>query len=204
MAVSQERKENGASQAETDGKLSTTIGAMKGFSRDEWAILERRARELSRPPAVDAAKGDDLVEALTFRLGRETYALPVKYVREVRPLEQLTPMPCTPEFVGGVMNLRGNILSLVDLRKFLNVEQEGISDLMSVIVVEAAGLEVGIMTNRVDEVILLPLADLKPASSAVSGIGAEYIKGITAQALVLLDLEAILTDERMIIEEDIV
>lgn len=186
-----------------NGAQRSTIGALQGFSRAEWAILKARAHELARPPEGEGERAADVVQVLTFRLGRERYALPVENVREVRPLTDLTSVPCTPDFVGGVMNLRGNILPLIDIRKLVNVEHEGITDLMSVIVVEISGMEVGIMADEVDEVMRLPLSELQAASTTVSGIGAEYIKGITADALALLNLDTVLGEDRIVVNEEV-
>ncbi len=195
---------NGAGEQAPNGELEEASPiAAGGFSPEDWAILERRARELARPAVEDEAGLGERVEVLTFYLAGETYAVPVEHVREVRPLERLTPVPCTPNFVVGVVNLRGSILSLLDFRRLLDVPQEGIADLMSVIVVEAAGLEVGIAVNRVGEVVWLPLAELEEPPATVGGIEAEYITGVSAGGLILLNLETILGDERVVVNEEL-
>lgn len=181
--------------------FEATASVRAHFKSEEWAILERRARELAERPHGDQAETSGMVQVLMFNLGSETYAVPAEYVREVRPLERLTPVPCTPDFVIGVVNLRGNILSLIDIRKFLGVPQEGIADLMHIIVVEAAGLDVGVMASGVNDVNWLLEADLAEPPATVGGISAEYIKGVTPEAVILLDPEALLGDERLIVNE---
>jgi len=80
-------------------------------------ILRDRAQVLARPPE-QAAAADTLFELLEFRLAQERYAVETRYVREVYPLKDLTPLPCTPPFVLGVVNVRGHILPVLDLKKF--------------------------------------------------------------------------------------
>ncbi len=138
-----------------------TLAEMRaGLGPDEWAILEERANALADVATRETELDAESIEVLTFHLGAETYAIDVTYARSARLLDQLTPVPCTPDFVAGVVNLQGSILSLLDISKFLGIRQEGITDLMHIIVVEAAGLRVGILANHVGEVTQIPLADL--------------------------------------------
>lgn len=174
-----------------------------GFAPEEWTILKERADALAEVSTREAGPAADSIDVLTFYLGAETYAIDVMYARTVRLLDQLTPVPCTPDFVAGVVNLQGSILSLLDLTKFLGIQREGITDLMHIIVVEAAGLRIGILANRVGEVTRLPLADLQEPPATVNGLGARYIKGVTLDGVILLDLETVLGDERIIVNEEV-
>jgi len=164
------------------------------------AILEQRAQELAHIAGTDT-EDREMLEVLVFHLGSESYAVEVRYVHQVRPVDRLTPVPCAPNFVIGVINLQGEILSLLDFRRFLGVTEEGITDLMEVIVVEAAGLKIGLMANRVDAVKWFPLEDFEEPPATVNQIGAQFIKGVTSDGLILLDLEAILGDERIIVDD---
>jgi len=183
----------------SSGTIQEVMGRMTELER---AILERRARELARTPDTETEAGE-MVEVLNFHLGTETYAVEIRCVHQVRPLERLTPVPCTPSFVAGVVNLQGEILSLLDFRRFLGLQQEGITDLMEIIVVEAAGLKIGLMANRVDEVNWFPLAYFEEPPVTVNEFGAEFIKGVTSEGLILLNLEAILGDARIVVSEEV-
>lgn len=174
-----------------------------GLTAEEWTILEARADALAQAANREAGPAAESVEVLTFFLGIETYAIDVAHARSARLLDQLTPVPCAPDFVAGVVNMQGSILSLLDISKFLGIRREGITDLMQIIVVEAAGLKIGILANQVGEVTQIPLADLQEPPATVNGLSARYIKGVTLEGLILLDLEAILGDERIIINDEV-
>lgn len=178
----------------------TTRELLSELSPSELAILERRARELARQN-IDTGAYEDHVSVLTFLLAGELYAVPVALVREVRPLKQLTRVPFAPPFVIGVINLRGNILSLIDIRKFLGTAGQELTDLHTTIVVEAAGLEVGILARRVHEVTLLSLTSLTPPPATVNSATLEFIEGVAENGIILLNLERILGDPRMIVNE---
>lgn len=182
-------------------KILTEMRA--GFGPDEWAILEERADALAEIASHETGPASESVEVLTFYLAAETYAINVMYARSARLLDYLTPVPCTPDFVAGVVNMQGSILSLLDISKLLGIQREGITDLMQVIVVEAAGLRVGILANQIGEVTRIPLADLQEPPATVNGLSARYIKGVTVDGLILLDLEAVLGDERVIVNDEV-
>jgi purine-binding chemotaxis protein CheW len=188
-----------AKGTEDDGTLQEVMERMIDL---DWAILEQRARELAGMTDTEVDAGE-MIEVLTFYLGHETYAVEVRHVHQVRPLDRLTPVPCTPSFVVGVVNLQGEILSLLDFRRFLGIQQEGITDLMEIIVIEAAGLKVGLMAKRVDEVSRLPLAHFKEPPATINEAGAGFVKGVTPDGCILLDMEAILGNERIIVNESV-
>ncbi len=186
------------------GSENKTLEEMRaGLTTEDWAILEARADALAQVATRETGPAAEAIEVLTFYLGAETYAINVAYARSARLLDQLTPVPCTPDFVAGVVNMQGSILSLLDISKFLGIRREGITDLMQIIVVEAAGLRIGILANQVGEVTQIPLADLQEPPATVNGLSARYIKGVTLEGSILLDLEAVLGDERIIINDEV-
>ncbi len=187
-----------------DSYMAKTLDEMRaGIGFEEWAILEERANALAEGSIHESGLAAESIEVLTFFLGAETYAIDVKYARSARLLDHLTPVPCTPDFVAGVVNMQGTILSLLDLSKFLGIHQEGITDLMRIILVEAAGLRIGILANQVGEVTHIPLADLQEPPATINGLSARYVKGVTEEGLILLDLQAVLGDKRIIINEEV-
>ena len=97
----------------------------------EQALLQQRARALAKPadqPVHGAdALGADALEVLEFALAQERYAVETRHVREVLALRQLTPLPCTPSFVLGIVNVRGHMVPVLDLKEFLGLPQGGIS-----------------------------------------------------------------------------
>ena len=202
--MTEERKgENLVEQTIAAGGNSEVVQeVMEKMTELDLAILQRRAQELSRVSGSDAEAGE-MIEVLVFHLGSETYASEIHSVFQVRPLERLTPVPCTPNFVVGITNLQGEILSLLDFRRFLGIQQEGITDLMEIIVIEAAGLKVGLLANRVDEVKTLPLKQFEEPPTTINEAGTGFVKGVTSDGLILLNLEAILGNERIVVNESV-
>lgn len=169
---------------------------------DAGAILHARARALARPPE-SAAMADASLELLEFRLAHECYALETRYVREVYPLKSLTPLPCTPAFVAGIVNVRGRITPVIDIKKFFDLPDQGLTDLHCVILLRSNDLEFGLMADVIVGVRTIPLESLQPTLPTLTGIRADYLKGVTAQRLVVLDLDRLLTDPKIIVQEEV-
>jgi len=169
---------------------------------DARQILRARAQALARPPERAAVAAASL-ELLEFRLANECYALETRYVREVYPLKNLTPLPCTPPFVLGIVNVRGRILPVLDLKKFFELPEEGLTDLHRIILVQGHDLELGLLADVIAGVRTIPVDSLQPSLPTLTGIRAEYLKGVTAARLVVLDLDRILADPKIIVQEEV-
>lgn len=169
---------------------------------DDKQILRARALLLARPPE-SASPDVTSIEVLEFRLAEERYALETRYVREVYPLKNLTPLPCTPPFVLGVVNVRGRIVPVVDLKKFFGLPENGLTDLHRVILAGGNDLEIGILADVSVGVRSIPIDSLQPPMPTLSGIGADYLKGVTAERLVVLDMGRILSDPSLIVHEEV-
>jgi len=165
---------------------------------DKRSILKARARALAQEPAA-AGAAQDLLEIMEFRLATETYALASAFVREVQPLKDFTPLPGVPPFVLGLINVRGQILSVVDLKKFFSLPGKSLNELDKVIIIRNDGMEFGILADAVLGTRLIPQATLQEAPPTVTGIGAEYLKGVTKEGVIVLDAEKILNDEKIVI-----
>ncbi len=170
-------------------------------------MLTRRARLLAKPPETVAAP-TDIFRALCFTLGDERYAVPADAVRAVTTLSQITPVPCTPAFYLGVVNVRGKVISAIDLRSLFGMRVDDTQidgeEQRLQIVVEAAGLEISLVADEVLGVIDLPRMGLNLPSESLVGVNPDYIAGTTVEGIILLDLEALLSDERLIVNEEVV
>lgn len=171
-------------------------------ARDPKDILRARAQALSRPPQRAAAPEASL-ELLEFRLARETYAVETRYVIEVHPLKDLTPVPCTPPFVVGIVNVRGRLTSVIDIKKFFGLPEKGLTDLHRVILVRGSDFEFGLLADVIVGVRSIESGSLQPALPTFTGIAAEYVSGLTAERLVLLDVPRIVADPRIIVHEEV-
>lgn len=165
-------------------------------------ILRARAEALAREPApAQAAAGH--IEVVEFVLAYERYGVETRYVREVYPLENLTPLPCTPAFILGIVNLRGENLSVVDLKKFFELPEKGLTDLHKVIVLEAENMRFGILADAVPGVRRVSLDDIQPSLPTLTGVREAYLKGVTTERMVILDADRLLADERIIVREQV-
>src|SRR5882757_10976897 len=115
-----------------------------------WKILEARARVLALPgAAADSALGE---ETLTFRLGDGRYGVSARLVREVQALGSYTPLPCTPPFVLGLVNLRGRLLTALDIRPLLGLPVSALRAGAMLLIVSASGMEIGLLADEVVEI----------------------------------------------------
>lgn len=165
-------------------------------------ILEARARDLARKPEQpDASR--ERIEVLEFVLAQERYAVESQHVRDVYPLDHLTALPCTPEFVLGIVNQRGEILSVIDIKKFFDLPEKGLSDLNKVIVLESGSMRFGILADAIIGVHAIPVANIQPSLPTLTGIRDEYLKGVTPERTVILDAKALLTDPNIVVQEQV-
>ena len=165
-------------------------------------ILMARAQALSQKPDP-AEAGGEYIEVVEFVLAHERYAVESLYVRDIHPLEQLTPLPCTPSFVLGIVNLRGEILSVIDIKKFFDLPDKGLTDLNKVIVLDSGSMRFGILADAIIGVHAIPLAEIQASLPTLTGIREEYLKGVTPDRTVILDAEKLLADERIVVQEQV-
>ena len=171
-------------------------------AEEEQALLQARAVHLARRPALDPEAGRRL-DCLEFRLSGESYAVEMSYISETLPLAEFTPLFCTPPFVLGITNLRGRIISIIDLRRFFELPAPGLSDLNRVIVVGDGSVEFGVLADEIIGMRSLPLAELQPPPATFIGIREEFLAGVTADRLALLDMGRILGDKRVIVHDEV-
>jgi purine-binding chemotaxis protein CheW len=181
--------------------------ARQGVAREvtpdgERAILRKRAETLAEQPSY-TEEGKVRVEVLEFLLAGETYAVEVSWVAETCPLRDLTPLPGTPPFVAGIINVRGRIVSVLDIRQFFDLPRQGLTDLNKVIIVSDGAMEFGILADGIIGTRSIALADLQAPLPTMTGIREEYLKGLTSQRTALLDAKRLLGDKNIIVHEEI-
>jgi purine-binding chemotaxis protein CheW len=161
-------------------------------------ILAERAQRLSQPAA--RSRGIERIEVLKFRLAYQQYAIGMKYVREVVLTGGITPVPGTPEYISGICAIRGEIISLVDLRALFSISGRGLTDLNRVIVVTDGTMTFGILADYITGITTIP-ASMPSAPTPVAPTGAiPYLLGVV-DGIVVLDGTALLSDPRMLIDE---
>lgn len=172
-------------------------------SAEDRKILHARAQQLAHPLQSDTLEEASIV-LLEFRLAQESYALETRHVQEVYPLKDLTAMPCTPAFVLGMVNVRGNITPVIDIKKFFDLPDKGLTDLHRIIIVQGSGIEFGLLADVIVGVRTIAADSLQPPLPTLIGIHSDYLKGVTKECLVVLDLDRILADPSIIVHEEVV
>ena len=126
-----------------------------------------------------------------------------RYVQEVQPLKDLTPLPCVPAFVLGIVNIRGRIVPVFDLKKLLDLPTDGLIDLHQIILVSDEEFEVGLLADFIMGVRSIPDGSLQPSLPTLTGLHSDFLKGVTAERLVVLDLTRILADPKIIVHDKV-
>ena len=170
-------------------------------SATDQQILRERAASLARPFTPALPPGEQ-IELLEFRLAQEDYAMASWHVVEVLPLKDLTPLPGTPAFLPGVVNVLGRITPVLDIKKFFDLPDPGLTDLHRIILVRGHGMELGVLADAITGMRRIALSALQGALPTLSGIRADYLLGVTAQRLVVLDMDRILGDERLLVHQE--
>ncbi len=166
--------------------------------REQEAIRERlqqRAQQYAKPSKQqESYQSDrkDVYQLLTFDLGSERYGIDVSVVTSVRAIKKLTRVPGAPSFYRGVVNVRGQIITVLDLRILLSLGINTSEIPPEIIVVEYNNLELAILADHVSAVERIPVDVIEP-------IEMTYARGVTLGRLVVLDTEQLLADERLFV-----
>ncbi|MBI2425281.1 MAG: purine-binding chemotaxis protein CheW [Candidatus Hydrogenedentes bacterium] len=162
------------------------------------AILLERAAALSREeePVPEAREYLEIVE---FTMAQEVYGVPAAAVREVYPLREFTPLPGTPRFVLGIVNVRGQVLSLIDLKQFFGLPDRGLAELNRIVVLRSPRMEFGILADTILGVRRLPLCSLQDDPVTLTGIRKKYLLGVSKDGPIVLNAESILDDPELVV-----
>ncbi|MFW6113331.1 MAG: chemotaxis protein CheW [Actinomycetota bacterium] len=149
---------------------------------------------------ADGEAVQEEIQVVVFSLGREEFAVEVTQVREIIRMEEITRMPRTPEFVEGIINLRGQIIAVIDLAQRLNLEAAERDSETRIIVVEAHDVKVGMIVDSVSEVMRVNKDTLEPTPSLTTDVSASYLQGVVKKdnrLIILLDLSKVLSVEEI-------
>lgn len=161
-------------------------------------ILKERARKISDTQEDDKLN-EAVIEVLKFELANEIFAFEIKYIKEVLPVREITELPLKENFVLGVINLRGQIVSVLDIRKLYGIPERGISNLNRVIVLKNDKIEFGILADNIIDVDKILLSSIQESFTGVDEFRKEYLLGVTPDRIVIIDANKILNDKKIII-----
>ena len=154
--------------------------------------------------AVDTALKEK--QLVVFDLASESYGVDIGAVREIIRMQEITRVPRAPDFVEGVINLRGKVIPVVDLRKRFGLAVGEENKDNRIVVVDIGGQDIGVVVDAVTEVLRIPAGAIEPPSSVITSADFEYLLGIVKLAdkmIILLELESVLSEkEKDLLSED--
>lgn len=142
----------------------------------------------------------ELIQLVTFSIGEEEFGVNILQVQEIIRTMEITNVPRAPEFVEGVINLRGKVIPIVDMRSRFGLESKEHDKYTRIIVIEIDMIIVGFVVDSVSEVLRLPANSVQPPPPVVAGMDSEYIDGVGKledRLLILLDLDSLLDNEEL-------
>ena len=137
-------------------------------------------------------------QLIVFRLAREWYGVEISKVKEVVKVGKITYLPSSPEHIAGIVSLRGNILSVTDLKTIFNLPHEEPSEKMRIMAIESGILETGFLVDEVVESIEVPVSKLEPALLTIPSEGAKYLAGqckVNDKLIAIINIEKVLERE---------
>ena len=141
---------------------------------------------------------DEVLQWVTFQLENETYGINVMQVQEVLRYTEIAPVPGAPEYVLGIINLRGNVVTVIDTRSRFGLPSGDVSENSRIVIIEAEKQVIGIMVDSVAEVVYLRSSEIDAAPAVGTEESAKFIEGVSnrdGQLLILVDLNKLLSDE---------
>lgn len=141
---------------------------------------------------------DEVLQWVTFKLETETYGINVMQVQEVLRYTEIAPVPGAPSYVLGIINLRGNVVTVIDTRSRFGLESNEISDNTRIVIIEAEKQVIGILVDSVAEVVYLKASEIDDAPNVGNDDSAKFIQGVSnreGELLILVDLDQLLSDD---------
>ena len=147
---------------------------------------------------VAVNKDDEVLQWVTFRLDNETYGINVMQVQEVLRYTEIAPVPGAPHYVLGIINLRGNVVTVIDTRSRFGLASSDVDDSTRIVIIEAEKQVIGILVDSVAEVVYLRGSEIDSAPNVGTEESAKFIQGVSNrenELLILVDLDKLLSDE---------
>ncbi|TPW18472.1 MAG: purine-binding chemotaxis protein CheW [Halothiobacillaceae bacterium] len=143
---------------------------------------------------------DPILQWVTFQLGSEVYGVNVMQVQEVLRVTEIAPVPGAPGYVLGIINLRGNVVTVIDTRSRFGMEPRDVDDATRILIIESGDQVVGILVDSVSEVVYLRASDTELAPNVGNEENSRFIQGVCnrdKELLILVDLNKLLTEDEM-------
>ncbi|MBW8190780.1 chemotaxis protein CheW [Neiella marina] len=151
-----------------------------------------------RTTATNPETDDQVLQWVTFRLDNETYGINVMQVQEVLRYTEIAPVPGAPGYVMGIINLRGNVVTVIDTRSRFGLQSAEVTENSRIVIIEAEKQVIGILVDSVAEVVYLRSSEIDSAPNVGTEDSAKFIQGVSNrddELLILVDLNKLLNDE---------
>jgi purine-binding chemotaxis protein CheW len=148
---------------------------------------------------TQGAASDVVLQLVSFKIGGEEFGVDILQVQEINRMLDVTRVPNAPEYIDGVINLRGKVIPIINLRRRFGMERKERDKNTRIVVVELTGKVVGFVVDAVHEVLRVPRSVTEPPPTLIGGVKAEYITAVGKledRLLILLDLEKVLTADQ--------
>ncbi len=151
-----------------------------------------------RSSSVKVDANDEVLQWVTFKLENEIYGINVMQVQEVLRYSEIAPVPGAPLYVLGIINLRGNVVTVIDTRSRFGLDPCDVTDSTRVVVIESEKQVIGILVDSVAEVVYLKASEIDDAPNVGNEESAQFIQGVSnrdGELLILVDLDKLLSDD---------
>ncbi|WP_404361842.1 chemotaxis protein CheW [Marinobacter sp.] len=142
-------------------------------------------------------KDDQVLQYVTFRLDEETYGIGVMQIQEVLRFTEIAPVPGAPDYVLGIINLRGNVVTVIDTRRRFGLADAEVTDASRIVVMESSNQVMGILVDSVAEVVYLKSSEIETAPNVGNEESARFIQGVcnkNGELIILVEFDKMLAD----------
>ena len=177
--------------------------ALGSASRRSDGLANQRDDTCDKGAVMDPSQkkqDDELLQLVTFSIGEEEFGVNILKVQEIIRTMEIAKVPRAPEFVEGVINLRGKVIPIIDLRRRFGLAPKAHDKNTRIIVIEINNIIVGFVVDAVSEVLRIPASTVEPPPPVVAGVDSDYISGVGKlqdRLLIMLDLDKLLSSEDM-------
>lgn len=143
----------------------------------------------------NSAVGEEVLQFVTFTLNNEQYAVDILNVQEINRITEITKVPNAPKYVEGVINLRGKVIPVINLRIKFCLDEKTTDDTSRIIIMEINGITNGLIVDSVSEVLRVPSSIIEPAPPMSSDLSSKFIKGIAKmqdKLIILIDIDKLI------------
>jgi purine-binding chemotaxis protein CheW len=175
---------------------------INAISVREEEILKSRAQALSKVEERLTDDNTDSVFVVKFLLSDEVYGIEASFIKEVLPLKDLTVVPCTPNFILGVINIRGQIFTVINPKKILMLPEKGISEFTKVMILSHENISFGIVADTILGNQYIPSSEIGSLPYRKNNIQKDYLMGVTARGVIILNAKTFMNSSELVVNQE--